>query len=133
MFWACPTVVVRGDGRAVQVERFGARMDIMTGGGDLSNLVAVADPGTHHDGSELHVPAQTPQRGDVVPVRIRVPSGTGVDSVFVCVVRDGEPMFIAATPDGGDEYENCFTAEVAVHNRPPAIAFCSIVSRPGHG
>src|SRR5664279_1593927 len=85
--------------RAVESERYDARMNLMTGGGDLSNFVPVADPGAHHDGSELYVPAQTPQLGDVVPVRVRVPSGTGVDSVFVRVVRDAEPMFIAAAPD----------------------------------
>jgi len=35
-----------------------------------------------------------------------VPSGTGVDSVFVRVVRDAEPMFVAAVPDGGNNDES---------------------------
>ena len=91
-------------------------MSLMTAGADLSNVVPAADPGAHHDGSDLYVPAQTPQLGDVVPVRIRVPSGTGVDAVFVRVVRDAEPMYIAATADGGNEYETWFTADITVHN-----------------
>jgi len=106
-------------------------MNLMTGGGDLSNLVPVADPGAHHDGSELYVPAQTPQLGDVVPVRVRVPSGTGVDSVFVRVVRDAEPMFIAAAPDGGNEHESWFTAEIPVHN--PITSYRVLLDRESAG
>ena len=103
----------------------------MTGGGDLSNFVPVADPGAHHDGSGLYVSAQTPQLGDVGPVRIRVQSGTGVGSVFVRVVRDAEPMFVAAVPDGGSDYESWFTAEIPVHN--PITSYRVLLDRESAG
>jgi len=36
----------------------------------------------------------------VVPVRVRVPSGTGVDPVYLRVLRDAEPAFIRPVSDG---------------------------------
>ena len=67
----------------------------------------------------------------MVPVRIRVPVGSGVDSVFVRVVADAEPTFVPAVADGGDEHENWYTADVPVHN--PITNYRVILDRGGAG
>lgn len=73
----------------------------------------------HHDGSELYVPPGTPDLGDVVPVRVRVPAGPGHpgdDGVRVRVVIDGEPEVFPARVDRRTADETWFVAEVPVHN-----------------
>ena len=61
---------------------------------------AASSPTPHHDGSALYVENQKPQIGDLVPVRIRVPRGVGVDTVRVRTIRDAEPTFVDAKSDG---------------------------------
>ncbi|MEO5832485.1 MAG: alpha-amylase family glycosyl hydrolase, partial [Nakamurella sp.] len=46
---------------------------------------------------------------------------SGVDTVRVRVVRDAEPMFVEATPDGASDDEQWFTAEIEVHN--PVVGY----------
>lgn len=74
----------------------------------------------HHDGGPVHVPQDVPALGDRVPVRVRVPRAAamrlGDDGVVVRVVRDGEPMYARARPDGVDGADAWFVAEVEVHN-----------------
>lgn len=53
-------------------------MSVLTDGSIVTNGFAVSALGAHHDGSALFVPEDTPAQGDVVPVRVRVPSGTRV-------------------------------------------------------
>ena len=106
-------------------------MSVLTAGDDRSNSLPIASPGAHHDGSGLYVPTQTPDLGDVVPIRVRVPRGTGVDSVFIRVVQDAEPMYVPAVPDGGDEYESWFTAELPVHN--PITSYRVLIDRASAG
>lgn len=79
--------------------------------------------GVHHDGSELYVPAHTPELGERVPVRIRVPAGGGVSAVVVRVVQDAEPRWVRAVPDGADPLsgdpdaaDRFLVAEIPVHN-----------------
>ncbi|AZI59300.1 glycoside hydrolase family 13 protein [Nakamurella antarctica] len=72
--------------------------------------------GPHHDGSSLYVGDSTPRLGDRVPVRVRVPSGSGVDAVRIRAIRDAEPTLVQAKRDGGDDHEDWFTADVEVHN-----------------
>ncbi|MET7396697.1 alpha-amylase family glycosyl hydrolase [Dactylosporangium sp. NPDC005572] len=56
----------------------------------------------HHDGSALHVPDQNPRLGSTVDVFLRTSLTATV--VHVRSVRDGEPVFTAATPAlRGDE------------------------------
>ena len=57
-----------------------------------------------------------PQIDDVVPVRVRVPQGAGVETVRVRVIRDAEPTFVEATSDGVVDGDEWFVAEVEVHN-----------------
>lgn len=85
----------------------------------------------HHDGSELYVPEQTPALGDMVPVRVRVPAGSAVDAVFVRVLRDAEPVFVPARPDGGTDEENWFTADVPVDN--PVTSYRVLLDRRAAG
>src|SRR6478609_3691810 len=72
--------------------------------------------GPHHDGSDLYVGSARPAIGDVVPIRIRVPHGAGVDTVRVRMIKDGEPTFVLATSDGVSDGEQWFVADVTVHN-----------------
>ncbi|MCU1433180.1 MAG: glycoside hydrolase family 13 protein [Actinotalea sp.] len=78
---------------------------------------AALDP--HHDGSELYVPPGTPRLGDVVPVRVRVPSGRRERRVFLRSVRDGEPHLVRARVDRSvpsREHETWYVADLEVHN-----------------
>ena len=86
----------------------------------------------HHDGGPLHVPDAVPALGDVVPVRVRVPASSaarlGADGVVVRVVRDGEPGYAVARPDGGDGVDAWYVAEVEVHN--PVTSYRFLVADP---
>ena len=59
--------------------------------------------GPHHDGGPLHVEQGQPALGDEVPVRVRVPAHLGEVDVVVRTVRDGEPAYRRARPDGADD------------------------------
>lgn len=87
----------------------------------------------HHDGGPLHVPEGVPSLGDRVPVRVRVPAATaariGPDGVVVRAVRDGEPVYALARPDGGDGVDAWYVAEVEVHN--PVTRYRFLVGDPG--
>jgi alpha-glucosidase len=72
--------------------------------------------GPHADGSALHVSDQRPKLGDTVTVRVRVPSGSGVRTVRVRVLRDGEPAFVDATSVSGDDVDDWYAADVELHN-----------------
>ncbi len=99
-----------------------------------------ADPGgvatfldrPHHDGGPMHVPDGVPRLGDRLPVRVRVPAAAaariGADGVVVRSVRDGEPVYAPARPDGGDEVDAWFVAEVEVHN--PVTRYRFLVGDP---
>lgn len=83
----------------------------------------------HHDGSALYVAPGTPALGDVVPVRVRVPADRPVDSVWVRVLRDGEPVMVPARADGGGDDERWFAADVTVHN--PVTGYRFLLDEPG--
>lgn len=70
----------------------------------------------HHDGSSLYVDNQAPDLGDEVGVRARVPADAGVSNVYVRFVRDGEPHFIEAKPDGVANGECWWRADVKLRN-----------------
>lgn len=83
----------------------------------------------HHDGSALYVSTQTPQPGDVVQVRVRVPAGRPVDEVHVRTAPDGEQEFAQArrvagpsggarahNADDGTDGEQWWQVEVRCHN-----------------
>ncbi|GAA1738567.1 maltodextrin glucosidase [Isoptericola hypogeus] len=83
----------------------------------------------HHDGSEVFVTPGTPALGDPVPVRVRVPKGSGARGVWLRTVRDGEPRMAAARPDGGDAHEDWFAADVVVHH--PVTSYRFFLDVPG--
>ncbi|MGI5177159.1 glycoside hydrolase family 13 protein [Dactylosporangium sp. CA-152071] len=67
----------------------------------------------HHDGSELHVPDQSPAPGSDVEVFLR--TSPGVQQVHVRSVLDGEPRFSDAVAERrGDEL--WWRATIPVHN-----------------
>ena len=82
----------------------------------------------HHDGSELYVPRGTPRLGDVVPVRVRVPSSGAERGVHLRSVRDGEPHVVPARLDRTDEHERWYVAELAVDN--PVTGYRFLLDEP---
>ncbi len=106
-------------------------MSALALGGTAMPVAAVTSLGPHHDGSPFYVADATPQLGDNVPIRVRVPTGSGVGSVYVRVVVDAEPVFIPATADGGDDDESWYTAEVPVHN--PITGYRVLLDRGAAG
>ena len=70
----------------------------------------------HHDGSALYVSNLSPEPGDTVTVRIRVPHEAGVVAVHVRTTPDGEPQFADAVVDRLDENETWWRAEIVCHN-----------------
>ncbi|HET9061410.1 MAG TPA: glycoside hydrolase family 13 protein [Acidimicrobiales bacterium] len=70
----------------------------------------------HHDGSVLYVENQAPELGDVVSVRARVPAAAGVSEVHIRFLRDGEPCFVEAKPDGVANGECWWRADVELRN-----------------
>ncbi len=70
----------------------------------------------HHDGSALYVSNLSPQRGDTVTVRVRVPHEAEVSAVHVRVTRDAEPKFVDAVVDRTTDTETWWRAEITCHN-----------------
>ena len=85
--------------------------------------------GPHHDGSELYVPQGTPQIGDVVPVRLRVPAHYDERAVWLRPTYDAEPMRVQATLDSETEHERWYTAELTVQN--PVTHYRWLLDTPG--
>ena len=46
----------------------------------------------HHDGSELYVSNRAPQLGEKITLKVRIPKKDKVESVFVRILQDGEPV-----------------------------------------
>ncbi|MGB3594319.1 MAG: glycoside hydrolase family 13 protein [Ornithinimicrobium sp.] len=87
----------------------------------------------HHDGSSLYVSTQTPELGDVVQVRLRVPGRSAVDEVHVRLTPDGEQEFVSASriegaggqhDEGADQW---WQAELRCHN--PVTHYRFLLSR----
>ncbi|WP_028048737.1 glycoside hydrolase family 13 protein [Cellulomonas sp. URHD0024] len=91
----------------------------------MSNLLDLP----HHDGSEIYVRRATPQLGEVVPVRIRVPSAGSERAVWVRTVRDAEPRMVEARLERSDVHERWYVADVPVHN--PVTGYRVLLDEPG--
>jgi alpha-glucosidase len=70
----------------------------------------------HHDGSALYVSNLTPELGDTVTVRVRVPHEADVTAVHVRITPDAEPQFVDAVVDRVCENETWWRAEIICHN-----------------
>ena len=101
------------------------------GKGSPSAVIDSAAPiGTvHHDGSELYVPSGTPQLGDRVPVRIRVPGASGVSSVMVRCSRTPNRVGCTRFRTGRTRSrsrltlaDRFFVAEIPVHNPVTSVS-----------
>jgi len=70
----------------------------------------------HHDGSPLYSPGPAPTLGDVVPLRVRVPSLPGLAGADAEVRlrqwRDGEPAITRARLDSSDDTGAWFVADL---------------------
>jgi alpha-glucosidase len=88
--------------------------------------------GAHHDGSALYVDNQAPDLGDKVGLRARVLATVGVSNVYVRLLRDGEPQFVEAKPDGTANGECWWRAEVDLHNPVTSYRFLLRRERGGY-
>lgn len=70
----------------------------------------------HHDGSALYVSDQQPLLGGCVTVRLRVPTASASTAVWVRLVRNGEPLFVAATIEHSNEFETWWSADLHLQN-----------------
>ena len=70
----------------------------------------------HHDGSPLYVSTCTPDLGETVTVRVRVPRASGFDRVHVRTTPDGEQYFTAAEVERETASDTWWRADVLVHN-----------------
>ncbi|MCL3860621.1 glycoside hydrolase family 13 protein [Actinotalea sp. K2] len=82
----------------------------------------------HHDGSALYVPFGTPALGDVVPVRLRVPSSCTETGVHLRTVHDGEPVMSTARLERVTPHERWYVADVVVHN--PVTGYRFLLDEP---
>jgi alpha-glucosidase len=81
---------------------------------------------SHHDGSELYVPAPPEELGDETTVLLRVPRGTAVDDVALRYVRDGEPHVARAEIDRETDSDVWWRARFPVAN--PATPYRWLLS-----
>ena len=74
--------------------------------------------GVHHDGSPLYVSNSSPNLGESVTLRLRVPRGLVPTKIFVRTVHDGEPTLSLATRDAGlSDSESWYSAQMLIRNR----------------
>jgi len=87
-------------------------------------------PQPHHDGSPLYVSTQTPELGETVMVRVRIPHGFGeVESVYTRSNPDHEPLFTAAALIAAVGGWDWWEAEVVVAN--PVHGYRFLISLAG--
>ncbi len=71
----------------------------------------------HHDGSPLYVSNSSPEIGDEVTVRVRVPVGYGpLERVLVRSNPDHEPLWVEASLDGESDGWEWWSARIVVAN-----------------
>jgi len=70
----------------------------------------------HHDGSDLYVLERPDDLGREAVMRLRVPTATSADSVFLRHVRDGEAREVEAELDAETETERWWRASFPVDN-----------------
>ncbi len=83
----------------------------------------------HHDGSALHVCTDSPDLGDWVRVRVRVPHDCGVTRVHVRSIHDAEPSFAPLTVDSRDEHETWWSGSIVARN--PITSYRFLLDGPG--
>ncbi|MDR1711278.1 MAG: glycoside hydrolase family 13 protein [Propionibacteriaceae bacterium] len=70
----------------------------------------------HHDGSALYVENETPQLGESVELRVRIPADFGERAVWLRHVEDGEPQLVRAKRAGNGPGERWYAAELPIHH-----------------
>jgi alpha-glucosidase len=83
----------------------------------------------HHDGSALYVSNPSPQLGETVQIRLRVPAATLEQSVWVRAMNDGEPVRIQASLESEDGNERWYVANLTMHN--PVVNYRWMLDEPG--
>lgn len=86
----------------------------------------------HHDGSDLYVSDPHPSLGTTVTVFVRVPRVSGVSTVHLYAVRDGEPEYREAKVDRSDDGETWWRADVDVQNPIARYRFVLDAGTPRH-
>jgi len=73
--------------------------------------------GVHHDGSPLYVSDSSPNLGETVTVRLRVPSVANPTKILIRTVHDGEPKIsIAKREEGFSKSEVWYSASLLIKN-----------------
>jgi len=75
------------------------------------------------------MPQETPQIGDTIPVRLRVPKHYREQAVWLRPTYDAEPFRVPARVDREDENERWYVAELTVHN--PVTNYRWLLDTPG--
>lgn len=70
----------------------------------------------HHDGSAQYVSTSSPNLGDTIEVRLRVPRSLSPARVWLRSVVDGEPRQIEAVRDHRDDLDAWWRADLLVRN-----------------
>lgn len=88
-------------------------------------MIGLATP--HHDGSGLYVSDPSPQLGDVVTLRLRVPRSFVATSIWVRYAPDGEQSLVEARQDCSNEVETWWRADVEMRN--PVMSYRFLIRR----
>ncbi len=70
----------------------------------------------HHDGSETFVPQQTPQLGQVVPVKVWLSKAGPYDDVALRTMVDGEQEFFESKQVGEDSFGRTFEMNLPMNS-----------------
>jgi len=70
----------------------------------------------HHDGSGEYVSTSSPDVGDTVVVRLRVPRSLHPGHVWLRTVADGEPRMVEAKRDARDRHDQWWSADLPIRN-----------------
>ena len=70
----------------------------------------------HHDGSDLYVSNSSPKLGDVVTLKVRVPSSYKFTDAYLRVYEDAEPRTFKLEQKSKSKYEKWLQAKVTITN-----------------
>lgn len=77
----------------------------------------------HHDGSELYVSNDAPKIGELVTLRVRVPSSYTFAKAFVRIYHDGEPRSFELKQKKKEATESWWEVRVEIYNISTAYRF----------
>lgn len=70
----------------------------------------------HHDGSELYVSNDAPTLGELITLRVRVPSSYSFAKAFIRLYHDGEPRSFELKPGKAGDAETWWSVKIRIKN-----------------